>query len=81
MGKRSRLVATQRETRQRLEKVSQIRTLNSLRALAFCLLMATFSERQGSGRVISWMCTYCYLSEEEAAESIAVGRRLMAKSP
>ena len=59
----------------------QMRTLNPLRALGFCFLMATFSNRQGAASAIAWMCTYCYMSEEEAEESIAIGRRLMARSP
>jgi hypothetical protein len=79
MGKRSRLVATRREKRLRLEKLSQIRALTNLRALAFCFLVATFSERQGAPSAIEWMCKYCYMSEKEAEESIAIGRRMMAR--
>jgi hypothetical protein len=81
MGKRSRMVTTRRETRQRLEKLSEMRTLNPLRALAFCFIVATVSERQGAASAIAWMCKYCYMSEQEAAESIAIGRYLMATSP
>jgi hypothetical protein len=75
MGKRSRLAAAPRVTRLSLEQ------LNPLRAIAFCFLMAVFAERDGAANAIDWMCRYCYMSEKEAAESIAIGRRVTGTKP
>jgi hypothetical protein len=81
MGKRSRLVTMRRKRRQDLEKSVQIRGLTNLRAVAFCCIVAMLSERHGSAFVVGWIRKHMEMSEDEAAESIAIGRRWMARSP
>jgi hypothetical protein len=81
MGKRSRTVATRHKRRLDLEKSTQRRALINLRAAAFCWIVAMTSETEGASRVVPWICKFCHMTEEEAAESIAIGRRLIAKSP
>lgn len=80
MGKRSRLVATRREKRLDLEKSIQRRALINLRAGAFCVLAAMLSDNQGPSTVVAWMSEYCYMTGEEAAESIAIGRRMLQRA-
>jgi hypothetical protein len=79
MGRRSRLVATRRNRRLDLEKSTYRHDLINLRAGAFCIFAAMLAENQGASSVVAWMNEYCYLTEKEAAESIAIGRRLMAQ--
>jgi hypothetical protein len=79
MGKRSRLAATRRMRRLDLQKSTQSRALINLRAGAFCVFAAMLSENQGASSVVAWMNEYCHLTEEEAAESIAIGRRMLAR--
>jgi hypothetical protein len=81
MGKRSRMVTTRRERRRAIETSIQGRALINLRAGAFCWIVAMTSETEGASRVIPWISEYCHMTVEEAAESIAIGRRLMARSP
>ena len=38
------------------------------------------SENQEPSTVVAWMHDYCCLSEEEAAESIAIGGRMLAQA-
>jgi hypothetical protein len=78
MGKRSRLLFTRRTRRLDLEKSNQRRALINLRAGGFCVFAAMLSENQGPSTVVAWMHDYCYLTEDEAAESIAIGRRMLA---
>jgi hypothetical protein len=80
MGKRSRLLATRRKRRLNLEKSVKRRALINLRAGGFCVFAAMLSENQGPSSVVAWMHDYCYLTEEEAAESIAIGRRMLARA-
>jgi hypothetical protein len=80
MGKRSRLVTTRRKRRQDLDKSVQIRGLTNLRAVAFCCMVAMLSERHGPVVAIAWIRKHMEMSEDEAAESIAIGRRWMARS-
>jgi hypothetical protein len=80
MGKRSRLLATRRKRRLNLEKSVERRALINLRAGGFCVFAAMLSENQGPSSVVAWMHDYCYLTEEEAAESIAIGRRMLARA-
>jgi hypothetical protein len=81
MGKRSRLVATRRNKRLDLERSLQRRALINLRAGAFCVFAAMLSENQEASTVVAWMNEYCYMTEEEATGSIAIGRRMLARSP
>jgi hypothetical protein len=80
MGKRSRLLATRRKRRLNLEKSVERRALINLRAGGFCVFAAMLSENQGPSSVVAWMHDYCYLTEEEAAESIAIGWRMLARA-
>ena len=75
MGKRNRLMSSRREIRLSLEE------LNPIRALAFCFLKAMLAEQNGPAYAIEWMRDYCCMTEKEAAESIAIGRRVTARSP
>jgi hypothetical protein len=50
-----------------------------LRAAAFCCIAAKASEKEGTRAVIAWIHEFFCMSEADAAESIAIGRRLMAK--
>ena len=79
MGKRSRLTATRRMRRLDLEKLTYRRSLLNLRAGAFCVFAALVSESQGPSSVMAWMNQYCYLTDKEAADSIAIGQRLLAQ--
>ncbi len=79
MGKRSRMTATRRQRRLDLEKSADKRRLIYLRAGAFCVFAAMLSENQGPSIVIAGMNQYCYLTEDEAAESIAIGQRMLAR--
>jgi hypothetical protein len=79
MGKRSRSTATRRKRRLDLEKSADKRRLINLRAGAFCVFAAMLSENQGPSIVITWMNQYCCLAEDEAAESIAIGRRMLER--
>ena len=81
MGKRSRLVAMRRTRKQDLEESLQVRGLTNLRATAFCCIVALLSERHGPAFTTAWIRKRMEMSEDEAAESIAIGRRLMARTP
>jgi hypothetical protein len=52
-----------------------------MRAVAFCFLMAMLAEQNGAAYTIEWMRDYCCMTEKEAAESIAIGRRVTARAP
>jgi hypothetical protein len=80
MGKHGRLTATRRLRRLDLEKWAGKRRLVNLRAGAFCVFAAMLSENQGPAIVIAWMNQYCYLTEGEAAESIAIGHRMLSQA-
>jgi hypothetical protein len=54
--------------------------------LEFCRLAAEFSEKRGyepDGAVsaVEWLVENCHMTAEDAADSITIGRRLIAKSP
>jgi hypothetical protein len=55
------------------------RAMLYLRAAAFCCVAATASEKEGTRTVIAWINEFFCMSEADAAESIAIGRRLMAR--
>jgi hypothetical protein len=80
MGKRSRVTATRRQRRLDFEKSVDTQRLINLRAAAFCVFAAMLSENQASSIVIAWMNQYCCLTEDEAAESIAIGSRMLVKA-
>jgi hypothetical protein len=80
MGKRSRLTATRRQRRLDLEKSADRQRLINLRAGAFCVFAAMLSENQGLSSLIAWMNQYCCLTEEEATESIAIGRHMLTQA-
>jgi hypothetical protein len=79
MGKRSHQVQTRRTRQQLLETATQTRAVTNLRAGAFCCIAAMLSERFGAASAIAWMGDSCFMPEEDAAQAIAVGRRLMAQ--
>jgi hypothetical protein len=80
MGKRSRVAATRRQRRLDLEKSIDKGRQMHLRAVGFCVFVAMLSENQAPSGVVAWMHDYCHLSEGEAAESIAIGRRALAQA-
>jgi hypothetical protein len=51
--------------------------------LEFCRLAAEFSDKRGyeaSGAVsaVEWLTENCHMTEEDAADSIAIGQRLIS---
>ena len=80
VGKRSRVVQTRRMKKDALERVRRQRTLMSVCAGAFCCIAAMFSERYGHEFTISWLGENCYLPAQDAAMSIAIGQRLIARA-
>jgi hypothetical protein len=73
MGKRSRMVAARRKSKE--ESIHRPAVLY-LRAAAFCYVAAMVSEKMGESSVIEWISEFFLMTEEAAAESIAIGRRI-----
>jgi hypothetical protein len=46
--------------------------------LEFCRLAAEFSNKRGYDRAVEWLTDNCHMTEDDAADSIAIGRRLMS---
>jgi len=55
------------------------RAMVYLRAAAFCCIAAKASEKEDARTVIAWINELFCMSEADAAVSIAIGRRLMAR--
>jgi hypothetical protein len=56
-----------------------------LHVLEFCRMAAEFSDRRayegsGAATAVQWLTENCHITEEDAADSIAIGRRLIAQS-
>jgi len=77
VGKRSRIVAARRKhDRESLHRRAMLYQC----AAAFCCIAAKASEKEGTQTVIAWIGEFFCMSEADAAESIAIGRRLLARA-
>lgn len=86
MGKRSRLVAMRRKRKQALEKLIRMLAERDRLTLDLCRMAAEFADRrafEGSrfASAVEWISENCHMTEGEAADSIAIGRRMLARSP
>jgi hypothetical protein len=55
-----------------------------LHVLEFCRMAAEFSDRReyegsGAATAVLWLTEHCHITEEDAADSIAIGRHLIAQ--
>jgi hypothetical protein len=86
VGKRSRRVAARRKRKHHLEELIGIWAERGRLTLAFCRAAAVFAdnriyERFGSASAVEWLCENCHMTEQDAADSIAIGRRMEPRSP
>jgi hypothetical protein len=84
VGKRSRTLTRRRRRKKLLEKLTSILAERELHVLEFCRMAAEFADRrafEGSGATtaVQWLTEHCHMTEQDAAESIAIGRRLMSE--
>jgi hypothetical protein len=85
MGRRSRIVALRRKRKQRLDGLLRMKAKIDLLELEFCRNAAVFAdsrayEGSGAASAVKWISEYCHMAEEDAADSIVIGRQ-MANPP
>ncbi len=86
MGKRSRKIARRRTRNPRLDELIQAIASRELHVLEFCRMAAEFADRRAhegsrASNAIKWISENGHMTEEDAADSIAIGRRLIARAP
>ena len=67
-----------------LEKLASILAERELYVLEFCRAAAEFSDRRayegsGAANAVQWLTEYCHMTEQDAADSIAIGRLLISQ--
>jgi hypothetical protein len=83
MGRRSRTIALRRRRSQLLEELIQAVAARDLLVLDFCREAAIFAETRayegsGAANAVEWMTEHCQMTTKDAADSIAIGRRLLS---
>jgi len=73
-----------RQRKRLLKKLTSILAERELYVLEFCRMAAEFSDRRayeasGATTAVQWLTEHCHMTERDAADSIAIGRRLMAQ--
>jgi hypothetical protein len=70
---------------QGVEKLIGMKAERDRLMLEFCCMAAEFAdtgayEGSGAASAVEWISEKCHMTQEDAAESIAVGRRLLARA-